>query len=38
VNEFFHMGGYGIVLLNVFLAWAALRKAERQARRRQEMT
>ena len=49
MSEFFDMGGYGkylwpafalgfgIVILNVFLAWGALRKAQRQARRRQEM-
>ena len=30
--------GFGIVVLNVVLAWASLRKAEKQARRRQEMS
>jgi heme exporter protein CcmD len=50
VNEFFSMDGYGkylwpayalgfgIVILNVVLALVSLRRAQRQARRRQEMS
>lgn len=50
MSEFFDMGGYGrylwpafalgfgILILNVFLALGALRNAQREARRRQETT
>lgn len=50
MSEFFAMGGYGkylwpafalgfgIVVLNLVLAWSSLRNAERQARRRMEIT
>jgi heme exporter protein CcmD len=49
MSEFFEMGGYGkylwpafalgfgIVVLNLVLAWSSLRNAETQARRRMEM-
>ena len=49
MSEFFEMGGYGkylwpafalgfgIVVLNLVLAWSSLRSAEAQARRRLEM-
>jgi len=49
MNEFFAMGGYGkylwpafalgfgVVVLNLVLAWNSLRNAEQQARRRMEM-
>ena len=49
MNEFFAMGGYGkylwpafalgfgVVVLNLVLAWSSLRGAEALARRRMEM-